>query len=72
MVKKKNKVARLSEYMEDSQADKIDKMPFFAINEDLQLQSKNSKSNPEILFSFAQMESSNKRIFIKKSSEQRI
>ncbi|MBP6741125.1 MAG: SpoIIE family protein phosphatase [Leptospiraceae bacterium] len=45
-LKRKNKAARLSEFMEESQSDKMDKMPFFAINEDLQLESKKFKVKP--------------------------
>ncbi len=42
-LKRRNKAARLSEYMQDLETNKIDQMPFFAINEDLQLQSKKFK-----------------------------
>lgn len=45
-LKRKNKAARLSEYMEDSESNKIDKMPFFAINEELDLKSKKFKVKP--------------------------
>jgi sigma-B regulation protein RsbU (phosphoserine phosphatase) len=50
-LKRKQKVAILSDFTEKSETDKIEKMPFFAINEELELQSKKFKvKSGDIIF----------------------